>query len=73
MGNLRELIEKNRSYRRFDQSAGITTAQLEKWIELRIPETFFHWLLIVPDEHKPELHNLLLPIRLTFLQCYETE
>jgi nitroreductase len=34
MGNLRELIEKNRSYRRFDQSAGITTAQLEKWIEL---------------------------------------
>ena len=36
MGNLRELIEKNRSYRRSDadQSAGITTAQLEKWIEL---------------------------------------
>lgn len=34
MGNIRELVEKNRSYRRFDQSAGITTAQLEKWIEL---------------------------------------
>ncbi len=34
MENLKELVKKNRSYRRFDQSAEITTSQLLKWIEL---------------------------------------
>jgi nitroreductase len=32
--NLSELIRKNRSYRRFDETAGITGEQLKKWIEL---------------------------------------
>lgn len=31
---IRDLIIKNRSYRRFDQSVKITTQQLEGWIEL---------------------------------------
>ena len=34
MESLRELVRKNRSYRRFDQSAEITTGQLMNWIEL---------------------------------------
>lgn len=31
---IRDLIKKNRSYRRFDQSVKITTQQIENWIEL---------------------------------------
>jgi len=33
-GMIRDLIIKNRSYRRFDASVKITFTQIEKWIEL---------------------------------------
>lgn len=32
--NIRTLLERNRSYRRFDASEPLTAAQLENWIEL---------------------------------------